>query len=116
MFETKPFAVGRGNHATVNNLRMYYEIHGAGQPLVVLQGGAGGIEMLGSNLEALAKKPQSHRCRLPGARAHAGYRPLRVCIREDNVVGSPGRPIVHLQSISIFVRTSGYHPVPFGAL
>jgi pimeloyl-ACP methyl ester carboxylesterase len=55
MPETQPFAVGRGNYATVNNLRMYYEIHGAGQPLVVLHGGAGGIEMLGPNLEALAK-------------------------------------------------------------
>jgi len=55
MSETKPFAVGRGNHAAVNNLKVYYEIHGAGQPLVVLHGGAGGIEMLGSNLEALAK-------------------------------------------------------------
>jgi pimeloyl-ACP methyl ester carboxylesterase len=54
MPETQSFAVARGNYATVNNLRMYHEIHGAGQPLVVLHG-AGGIEMLGSNLEALAK-------------------------------------------------------------
>ena len=59
MSETKPFAVGRGNHAAVNNLRVYYEIHGAGQPLVVLHGGPGGIEMLGSNLEALAKTAKS---------------------------------------------------------
>lgn len=55
MSETSLSPSAGANYAAVNNLRMYYEIHGAGQPLVVLHGGAGGIEMLGSNLEALAK-------------------------------------------------------------
>lgn len=55
---TKPFPVGRGNYATVNNLRIYYEIHGTGHPLVVLHGGAGGIEMFGANMEIYARSRQ----------------------------------------------------------
>jgi pimeloyl-ACP methyl ester carboxylesterase len=57
--ETKPFPVGRGNYATVNSLRMYYEIHGTGKPLVLLHGGAGGIEMFGSNLSVYAGSRQA---------------------------------------------------------
>jgi pimeloyl-ACP methyl ester carboxylesterase len=42
--------------AAVNGLNMYYEIHGTGDPLILLHGGVGGIEMFGPNLQALAKK------------------------------------------------------------
>ena len=42
-------------YAPVNGLNMYYEIHGAGEPLLLLHGGVGGIEMFGPNLAALAK-------------------------------------------------------------
>ncbi len=31
-------APGGGNYASVNGLDMYYEIHGVGQPLVLLHG------------------------------------------------------------------------------
>ena len=27
---------GTGNYASVNGLRMYYEVHGTGEPLVIL--------------------------------------------------------------------------------
>lgn len=40
--------------APVNGLKLYYEIHGSGEPLVLLHGGVGGIEMFGPNLEAFA--------------------------------------------------------------
>jgi pimeloyl-ACP methyl ester carboxylesterase len=39
----------------VNGLEMYYEVHGAGEPLVVLHGGVGAHEMFEPNLPALAK-------------------------------------------------------------
>jgi pimeloyl-ACP methyl ester carboxylesterase len=46
---------GEGHYADVNGLRLYYELHGAGRPVVLLHGGLGAIEMFGPNLAALAK-------------------------------------------------------------
>ncbi len=43
-----------GTYALVNGLKMYYEIHGEGKPLILLHGGVGGIEMLRPVLPALA--------------------------------------------------------------
>jgi pimeloyl-ACP methyl ester carboxylesterase len=37
---------------------MYYEIHGSGEPLVLIHGGVVGITMFGPNVEALAKGRQ----------------------------------------------------------
>src|ERR1041385_1061056 len=47
----------KGNYATVNGLKMYYEVHGAGgTPLVLLHGGLCTIEScLASIIPALAK-------------------------------------------------------------
>lgn len=45
-------------YATVNGLKMYYEIHGKGQPLILLHGGLGSTGMFGANLEALSKNRQ----------------------------------------------------------
>lgn len=44
-----------GHYATVNGIRLYYEIGGSGRPLILLHGGLGAIEMFGPNLPALAK-------------------------------------------------------------
>jgi pimeloyl-ACP methyl ester carboxylesterase len=50
-------AVGQAKgHADVNGIKLYYEIHGSGQPLVLLHGGFGMIEMFGANLTELASK------------------------------------------------------------
>jgi pimeloyl-ACP methyl ester carboxylesterase len=43
-------------YAPVNGLKMYYEIHGAGEPLILLHGGVVGITMFGPNLDALSQK------------------------------------------------------------
>ena len=45
----------RGNYAEVNDVRMYYEVHGSGRPLVLLHGGLGAIEMFGEVLPLLAE-------------------------------------------------------------
>jgi pimeloyl-ACP methyl ester carboxylesterase len=41
-------------YVPVNGLSMYYEIHGKGDPLVLLHGGLGASSMFGDNLPALA--------------------------------------------------------------
>jgi pimeloyl-ACP methyl ester carboxylesterase len=45
-------------YAPVNGLTMYYEIHGDGEPLVLVHGGVVGITMLGGNVDALAQGRQ----------------------------------------------------------
>ena len=45
----------KGNYAEVNGLEMYYEVHGSGEPLILLHGGVGAIEMFGEVLPLLAE-------------------------------------------------------------
>lgn len=45
---------GKGQYADVNGIKLYYEVHGSGRPLVLLHGGLGMIEMFGPNLAAFA--------------------------------------------------------------
>src|SRR5213082_3686521 len=47
-----------GQYADVNGIKLYYEIHGAGHPLILLHGGLGATSMFGPNLPALAKGRQ----------------------------------------------------------
>lgn len=47
-----------GKYADVNGIRLYYEIHGTGRPLVLLHGGLGAGSMFGANLTTLAKNHQ----------------------------------------------------------
>jgi pimeloyl-ACP methyl ester carboxylesterase len=51
-------SVGHGDYAHVNGLKLYYEIHGTGSPLVLLHGGLGAIAMFGPSLSVLAKRRQ----------------------------------------------------------
>src|SRR5215207_2962445 len=46
---------GAGSYAEVNGLNMYYEVHGSGEPLILLHGGVGAIEMFGEVLPLLAE-------------------------------------------------------------
>lgn len=41
--------------APVNDLQLYYEVRGIGEPLVLLHGGVAGIVMFGPNLQALSQ-------------------------------------------------------------
>src|SRR5215831_11624420 len=45
-------------YAPVNGLKMYYEIHGTGQPLVVLHGSFMTIELMGTLIPAFAQSRQ----------------------------------------------------------
>lgn len=46
------------NYAQVNGLNIYYEIHGAGEPLILLPGGFMTIEAMGAIVPALAETRQ----------------------------------------------------------
>ena len=48
----------RAGYAPVNGLEMYYEIHGTGQPLVVLHGAYMTIETMGEIVPSLAETRQ----------------------------------------------------------
>ena len=48
----------RAGYAPVNGLQMYYEIHGTGQPLVLLHGAFMTIELMGKLVPELAKSRQ----------------------------------------------------------
>src|SRR2546430_13723057 len=45
-------------YADVNGIKLYYETHGTGKPLILLHGGLGATPMFGPNLTALAKGRQ----------------------------------------------------------
>lgn len=54
--ETDTTETTRGEYAHVNSVNMYYETFGGqGQPLILLHGGLGGIDMFGPALTALAE-------------------------------------------------------------
>ena len=60
-------AHGKSGYAPVNGLEMYYEIHGAGSPLIFIPGGLMTIDLMGALLPSLAKtrqviaiEPQGH--------------------------------------------------------
>src|SRR5215211_7139926 len=76
----------KGNHAEVNGLNMYYEIHGTGKPLELLHGGVGAIEMFGEVLPMLAKGRQVIAVDLQahGRTADIG-RPLRFELMADDI-------------------------------
>jgi pimeloyl-ACP methyl ester carboxylesterase len=76
----------RSGYAPVNGLNLYHEIHGSGEPLIMLHGGVGGIEMFGPNLPALA---EGQRVIAVDLQAHARTgdvdRPLRYKSMADDI-------------------------------
>jgi pimeloyl-ACP methyl ester carboxylesterase len=74
-------------YATSNGLQIYYEIHGTGEPLVLLHGGFGAIEMFGTNLGELAKHHQVIAIDLQGhGRTSLGDRAMSFDAIADDVV------------------------------
>ncbi|HVH09065.1 MAG TPA: alpha/beta hydrolase [Gemmatimonadales bacterium] len=75
-----------GHYAAVNGLKLYYEIHGSGRPLILLHGGLGALEMFGPNLTALAKGRQVIAVDLQGHGRTADIdRPLSVKLMADDI-------------------------------
>src|SRR6476619_6382681 len=67
MEATREGTGGAGRYASLNGLAMYYEVHGSGDPLVLLPGGLMTIAQMGPLVPALARsrqvialEPQAH--------------------------------------------------------
>ena len=76
----------RTGYAPVNGLDLYYEIHGAGAPLVLLHGGFGATGMFGELLPALAAHCQTIAVDLQGHGRTADIdRPLRSESMADDI-------------------------------
>jgi pimeloyl-ACP methyl ester carboxylesterase len=77
---------GTGNYADVNGLHMYYEVHGAGKPMVLLHGGLGSGEMFGPILPTLAENHQVIAADLQGHGRTADIdRPLDLGFMADDI-------------------------------
>lgn len=75
-----------GRYAEVNGIKLYYEIHGTGRPLILLHGGLGAIEMFGPNLPALAKGRQVIGVDLQGHGRTADIdRPITTAFMADDI-------------------------------
>ncbi|HEU4637182.1 MAG TPA: alpha/beta hydrolase [Edaphobacter sp.] len=78
--------VANSGFAPVNGLNLYYEIHGTGQPLVLLHGGVSASEAFGPNLAELAKARKVIAVHLQGhGRTKDIDRPLRFESMADDI-------------------------------
>ena len=81
----------RSGHAAVNGLEMYYEIHGTGEPLVLLHGGVGASAMFARVLPAFAGHRQVITVDLQAHGRTADIdRPLRAEYLADDVAALMG--------------------------
>jgi len=97
----------RGGYAEVNGLNMYYEIHGTGEPLVVLHGAYMTIDAMGEIVPDLAKTRQVIAVELQGQGRTADVdRPLSYEQMADDVAALL-RHLVHDQAtFSVMDRCS----------
>lgn len=79
-------APARTGYAEANGIRYYYEIHGQGEPLLLLHGGLGSISMFGPVLPALARGRQVIAVDLHGhGRTELGDREISVTDMGDDL-------------------------------
>src|SRR5229473_4313830 len=79
-------AKGTGQYAEVNGINLYYEIHGAGRPLVLLHGGLGSGEMFGPVMAQLTEHRQVVAPDLQGHGRTADIdRPLDIRLMADDI-------------------------------
>lgn len=76
----------RSNFASVGGRRTYYEVHGSGEPLILLHGGVAASECFGPNLQELAKTRKVVAVHLQGhGRTPDADRPLRCETMADDL-------------------------------
>ena len=111
----KPAKVG---FAQVPGISLYYEIHGKGDPLIVLHGGIAASEVFGPNIGALARGRQVIAVHLQGhGKTKDVDRPLRYETMADDIaalIGHLGLGKVDLLGLSlgggVALQTAFRHP------
>jgi pimeloyl-ACP methyl ester carboxylesterase len=82
----------KAGYADVNGVRLYYEVYGRGEPLIMLHGGVTPSEQFGPNLEALAKGRQVIAVHLQGHGNSSDVdRPYRFEELADNIAALAAR-------------------------
>src|SRR6187551_4029024 len=77
---------GAGQYADVNGINLYYQVHGSGQPMILLHGGLFSSEMFGPTIPALAAKHQVIAVDLQGHGRTADIdRPLDIRVMADDI-------------------------------
>jgi pimeloyl-ACP methyl ester carboxylesterase len=77
---------GTGHYAEVNGIRLYYETHGIGRPLILLHGGLGSGEMFGAILPTLTARHQVIAVDLQGHGRTADIdRPIDIRLMADDI-------------------------------
>jgi pimeloyl-ACP methyl ester carboxylesterase len=78
--------MGSGQYAEVNGINLYYETHGAGQPMLLLHGGLASSEMFGPILPTLADHHQVIAVDLQGHGRTADIdRPIELGLIADDI-------------------------------
>ena len=78
----------KSGHAAVNGVNYYYAVYGTGEPLLLLHGGLGQIEMFGPNLTRLAQSRQVIGVDLQGhGRTSLGDREISLVDIGNDMVG-----------------------------
>jgi pimeloyl-ACP methyl ester carboxylesterase len=108
-----------GSHlAHVNGIELAYQVFGQGEPLILLHGGFGSLDMFGPNIELLAAGRQVFGVDLPShGRSPAADRPMRFEIMADDIaafIGTLGLERAAIMGFSlgggVGLRTAIQHP------
>lgn len=84
--ETTTSRATRAGHLPVNGVTYYHEIHGQGEPLLLLHGGLGSMDMFGPLLPALARNREVIALDLHGhGRTTLGDRPISLIDIADDI-------------------------------
>jgi pimeloyl-ACP methyl ester carboxylesterase len=76
----------KSGHVEIKGVNYYYELHGKGEPLLLLHGGLGSIDMFGPNLPILAEHRQVIAVDLQGhGRTTLGDRPISLIDMGDDM-------------------------------
>ena len=85
---TEAIPPAKTGHAEVNGVNYYYEIRGTGEPLLLLHGGLGSIDMFAPIMPILAAKRQVIAVDLQGhGRTPLGSRPISLIDMGDDMAG-----------------------------